>query len=160
VGIAKLEALFDDVGRKLVGAELHEIFENSFDKPAPLRGVVASSSILQNVLRYVVAVLVSDEHGDNVEHLFKRWGYKLGGTVLEDALDDPASVRVRRELANLTPERANDEFDPGGRPYLLDALLNDVVAVLILNAPHHSRVELPEHRILHILGNQIGDKHL
>lgn len=78
--------------------------------------------------------------------LCETHGKALGvDAVLEDALDDAATVRVLGEVAALALEGVHDELDVrvhAAFRHDLDALLHHMVAVLVRNALHHAAPEL------------------
>ena len=85
------------------------------------------------MLDHIVAVLVLDESLDVSVELLQDGRGLVPGAVLQDPLDDPAAVGVGGEVVDLPSEGVNDELEPGGL-HRLDALLDHVVAVLVLHA--------------------------
>mmetsp|Transcript_14632 Transcript_14632/g.17552 ORF Transcript_14632/g.17552 Transcript_14632/m.17552 type:complete len:91 (+) Transcript_14632:93-365(+) len=67
--------------------------------------------------------------------------------MLQQPLDHPAAVGVHSELNVLVSERFDDKLYAGRRD-LLNALLYDVIAVLVPHALHHVALKLPHQRNL------------
>ena len=103
--------------------------------------LILGLSPVQDVLHHVVAVLVLDQGLDVAVELLQDGSGLLGGAVLEDALDHPTAVRMGREVVHLTLERVYDELQSTWL-HSLDALLHNVVPVLVLDALKNIAVKL------------------
>ena len=103
--------------------------------------LILGLSPVQDVLHHVVAVLVLDQGLDVAVELLQDGSGLLGGAVLEDALDHPTAVRMGREVVHLALERVYDELQPTWL-HSLDALLHNVVPVLVLDALKNIAVKL------------------
>ena len=68
----------------------------------------------------------------------------LNSAVLQDALYHPAPIRMRRQREHLTVERVHDVLQCH-RVHTFDALLHDMVAVLILHTLEDVSVQLLDH---------------
>lgn len=95
-------------------------------------GSIFRLAVLNDMLRDVVAVLISYENLRRGVKLSHDFGFIGIGSVLEHSLDDTASVGVRSKARNLTTHGIHDVINvlPG---YQLDDLLDDMIAVLVPN---------------------------
>jgi hypothetical protein len=85
------------------------------------------------VLSDIVAILVDDELRRARVQLLEEEGLRRLLAVLEHPLHDPAAILMSRQGLDLADEGGHDERDVlGVNP--LDRLLDDMVAVLILDA--------------------------
>ena len=89
-----LEALFNDVRRKLVLKEKSKV---SLDLLVQ-HGAIGIPSMLHNELNYVVAVAILYKGRAALAEFLQNDLLLLVGTVLEDALHHAAAVRVGGEL--------------------------------------------------------------
>lgn len=85
------------------------------------------------MLNDVIAVLILNELVGGGVKLLQDALRLLGSAVLENTLDDAATVGMRAQCEHLAGERAYDELQRS-RLDAFDALLNDVIPVLILDA--------------------------
>lgn len=89
--------------------------------------------MLDNVLGNVVAVLVRNELRSFCVQLLENKSPCWLFTMLEHSLDNAASIRVDRETADTALESLDDELYMLHRD-TLNSFLNDVVAILVLDA--------------------------
>ena len=97
--------------------------------------------MVENMLDHVVAILVLDQGLDVAVELLQDGGGLLGGAVLENALDHATAVRMGGEVVHLALERVYDELQPTWL-HSLDALLHNMVPVLVLDALKNIAVKL------------------
>lgn len=105
-----------------------------------LRSVVLIT-VLNYVLGHIVAVLVRDQELGAAVDLFHDHRLVGIGAMLQDPLDDPATVGMGRELADASPEAVHDEVDVLAR-HQLDDLLDHVVPVLVLDDSQYIGLQL------------------
>jgi len=79
--------------------------------------------------------------------------------VLQDPLDHSAPVRVGRQGEHLALKRFNDELETF-RFYGLDALLNDVVAVLIFDTLDDASLQFSDYQLLLVKGDALQRQRL
>ena len=103
-------------------------------------GLVLRLASVQDVLHYVVAVLVLYESLDVSVQLLQDWRGLVARAVLQDPLDDPAAVGMGGEVVDLTSEGVNNELEPGGF-HRLDTFLNHVVSVLVFHTLENIAVQ-------------------
>mmetsp|Transcript_27113 Transcript_27113/g.66501 ORF Transcript_27113/g.66501 Transcript_27113/m.66501 type:complete len:223 (-) Transcript_27113:664-1332(-) len=130
------QALLDHVGRELVLRQEHDLSCQRVQDPPPL----VLPTVLQHVLHHIVAVLILGQSTRLAQDLVHDAGALLVvGAVLQHPLDDAAAVGVRGQGEHVAVEGGDDELD-AGRGHTFDALLDHVVAVLILHAAQHVAV--------------------
>ncbi len=110
--------------------------------------------VLKHVLNDVISVLVLQQLRRALVQLVQYGQHLFGSAVLQDALDHAATVRVRGQAIHLTLERTDDELEIG-RLHALDALLDDVIAVLILDALEDVALEFGDDQLLLIEGDAL-----
>ena len=103
-------------------------------------GSVIGLAVLDYMLGHVVAVLVLDKGKSAGVQLSQNRCLGILVAVFQHALDHAASVRMGCQGLHLAVERLDDELDVFGR-HPLDRLLDDVVAVLVLDALQHVTIE-------------------
>lgn len=148
------QALLNHVARVLVVAQIHHFaFDASYDAVL----VLGVPSLLQDMLNNIVSELVIRQV---VEVLEDRLQDRLGLlvlAVLQDALDHTAAVGVHAELAyslSLFSDSADNEVDSLiGK--LLDALLDHMVPVLVIDAVQHGVLKLLNKQLLLIEGDEL-----
>lgn len=97
--------------------------------------------MLNDMLSHIISVLISDEHRSTLMKLFKNSSLVVGFAVFQYSLNDSASIWMSCQDVNLAPESFNDELDMLGRDSL-DSLLNNMVAVLILDTLENISLKL------------------
>jgi hypothetical protein len=105
--------------------------------------LVSRAAFLHDMLHDVIAVLIGNHAG---LHAFVKLGqdYRLCLEVLwsfQATLYDPTTIRVQTEMLDLSQEGRIDESDRV-RVATLDGLLDNVVAVLVLDALHDVVLQL------------------
>ena len=94
-----------------------------------------------DTLSDVVAKLIGDESAPALMQFLNDGLLECGTTALQDSLDHAAAILMDGELADLSREGIKDELNM----FMCDAfdgLLDDVIAILVLDAFHHEIVEL------------------
>lgn len=105
------------------------------------------------MLDNIVSILVLHKRDGAAQQLLEDGSGLLLVAVFQNPLDNSASVWVSCEGVHLSGEGIHDELDEM-RWYFLDALLDDVVAVLVLDALHYIALEfLDELSLLVYLNN-------
>ena len=89
--------LLNDIRRELVLRQFHHCTANHSD----YFGLALRLAVLQHVLDDVVAVLVLEQGLGVLVELLEDVRRLFGRTVLQDALDHPAAVRVGRQVRYL-----------------------------------------------------------
>mmetsp|Transcript_27421 Transcript_27421/g.52220 ORF Transcript_27421/g.52220 Transcript_27421/m.52220 type:complete len:394 (-) Transcript_27421:377-1558(-) len=135
---AKLKATFNHVGGKLVLTHQHNLSRQLGYYLQALR----QRAVLEHVLNDVVPVLVLRQLARCPEDLGHDAALLLGqSAVLQHALNHAAPVGVRGQLQHVAEKRRHHKCQVL-RSHSLDALLDDVVAVLVAHAPLHVPVQL------------------
>lgn len=123
-----LDALLHDVGGELV---LGEDGQLRHDEGNHL-GTVIGRAIRDDMLRHIVAVLVHDQHLGAAVQLLHDGLLVCLVPMLKSTLDHTAPIRMRRQLADTSPEAIENETNVLPR-HCLNDLLDDVVSVLVLH---------------------------
>ena len=133
----ELNTLFNNIARKLMFGECHEIEDDEIDNsPSIFR-----PTMLNDVLRDIIAVLIVDEGlGASMKLLQYRGSCGLL-TVLKHTLDDSAPIRVGCVFTNFPLKCIDDELNVLRR-HSFDRLLHHMVTVLIFHAFHHIMLKL------------------
>ena len=109
--------------------------------------------MLDDMLGHVVPVLVGDEFWTLGVKL-RKYEPALGFFHLfEQSLDDAAAIRVYRQDTDIAPESLNNLLDVVHRDSV-NNLLDDVIAVLILDSLEHILFKLLDHGCL-LLGEGV-----
>lgn len=133
---AKLDTLLDDVARKFVLREEHELRGDDGDD----LGLVFLVALLNHMLRDVVAVLIHDQGKRASVQLVQDVRPRGLLTMLEHALDDTAAVGMGGQTVDLACKGIDDELDVLLRD-AFDGFLDDVIAILILDALENLMLE-------------------
>ncbi len=143
--IRLLQTLLHDITRELVLAEALQPLQHSVEHAQlPVTGILR-----HDMLDDVIAILVRDHGRDalQLQQLFQDLVLRRHLAVLETPLDDSAAERMDAQRRHLATEGLEDERDSMRRT-ALDSFLYDVVAVLVLDAPHHMFFQLPNEKSL------------
>lgn len=133
----KLDALFDNIRGKFVLRQRQEITcDNLYDLCTILR-----LPMLNDMLRNVVAVLISYQHRCTLVEFFQNCRLVLGFAVLQDSLNHTTAIGMGRQGVDLSSKGIDDEPDVFGR-YSLDGFLDDMIAILIFDALEDICLEL------------------
>mmetsp|Transcript_28130 Transcript_28130/g.67574 ORF Transcript_28130/g.67574 Transcript_28130/m.67574 type:complete len:246 (+) Transcript_28130:248-985(+) len=122
-----------NVGRELVRRQGHHVLTNAVHQ---CNTILRSLRVLQHVLHDVVAKLVPSQLVEAVHHSLEDAGDLLRGAVLNQALQDSAPVRLHGHALHVLMHGMNDKINVPHRHHL-DALLDHVAPVLVLDALHH-----------------------
>lgn len=125
---AVLDALLYDVAGKLVPRVHNQLRRDDRDNLQP----VLQPAVDDDVLGDIVSVLVDYQVLGTLMKLFQDVRFHWILAMLEHALNDPTTIRMRGQMLHLVRERIDDETDVLGRD-ALDSFLNDMVAILILD---------------------------
>ena len=124
-----LDAGLHDVAGELLHGKAYQITGDNRDNSNP----VARSTVLNDMLSDIVAELINNQRRGAHVQLVEDIGFGWLDAFLQHALDNPTAVGMRREMMNLAGESIDNECDVLSRDSL-DGLLNDMIAVLILDA--------------------------
>lgn len=144
------EALFHDIACKFVLAVTLQAFEYEFENSLAVR----LEAILDHMLSNIIAERVSNQSGHTVVQLCENGLTCRVLAVFQAPLNHAASVGMDTEMLNLASESLEDERDVVGVT-TLDGFLNDVISVLVLDAPQNVLFQLADKRSLLIIQNML-----
>ena len=147
-----LKALFDDIACELVVAQLDYAALDAFDDPI---FVFLAPALLQDVLDHIVAKLVLGKGLDVQDDcLNNRVGLGVMA-FLEDSLNNSATIGVEAQvlhMVRLVEDGVKDEVNllTG---HFLNAFLDDMISILIINAINDGFLKLLNKQLLLFKGN-------
>mmetsp|Transcript_24169 Transcript_24169/g.52594 ORF Transcript_24169/g.52594 Transcript_24169/m.52594 type:complete len:300 (-) Transcript_24169:770-1669(-) len=114
--------------------------------------LVLEATVLQHVLNHVVAIQVCSQEIDARSKTVQQVLELLGGTVLQKTLDDTTSIHMAGHSHRVGLDSQNDEIYRIWW-HLLDASLDDMVAMHAVDAGHDIFLQLLRHVLLGLAGN-------
>jgi hypothetical protein len=149
---AMLKALLDDIASELVVAQLYHAALDAFNDPI---FVLLAPALLQDVLDHIVAKLVLSK-GLDVQDDCLDYRVGLGVmTFLEDPLNNSATIGVEAQvlhMVRLVEDGVKYEVYLFTR-HFLNAFLDDMIPVLIINAINDGFLKLLNKQLLLFKGN-------
>jgi hypothetical protein len=149
---AMLKALFDDIASELVVAQLDHAALDTFNYPI---FVILAPALLQDVLDHIVAKLVLSKSLDVQDDcLNNRVGLGVM-TFLEDSLNNSAAIGVEAQVLHmirLVEDGVKYEVNLFAG-HFLNAFLDDMISILIINAINDGFLKLLNEQLLLFKGN-------
>lgn len=103
--------------------------------------------LTQNMLNDIVSVLILNQILGVCMQFGKNWCGLFGGAVLENSLDDTASIRMCAECVHLTRECGDDELKCDGFD-AFNTFLYHMISILILNTFQYMSVQFTNNLLL------------
>merc|ERR1719183_136364 len=144
------ETLLDNIRRVLAAGEVEWICQDQRHDVL----LVLLAAVLEDMLNHVISVGVLNEGMNLLVELVKQRLRLRLRTVFEDALHHAAAVAVNRHVIQPHEKFLDDEPDALRRQGV-DALLDDVIPMLVLNAFHDVTGQLIDERDLLVSGDLV-----
>mmetsp|Transcript_21202 Transcript_21202/g.34061 ORF Transcript_21202/g.34061 Transcript_21202/m.34061 type:complete len:229 (-) Transcript_21202:99-785(-) len=106
------------------------------------------------MLHHIVAIRVFAERQNRANQFVQQWPFLLLLAMLQQALDDATTVRMRTKMVHFAFERVDDKRDMN-RWHFGNHLLNHMIAILVAHTILHMILQLAHQRnlerLMHVL---------
>jgi hypothetical protein len=134
---AKLNALLHHIRGKFVLRQGQKLACDNLDYLGPILWL----PVLDDMLSYIVAILICDQHRRALMQLLQDCGLIMGFAVFQNSLNNSTAVGVRGENVHLSFEGFDDELNVLSWD-TLNGFLHNVIAILIFNTLQNIDLQL------------------